>query len=248
MCGVGQGMGVQESDANGGLRLEYELSQWYKKEKAARTRPIDEMPDYFIKNMGSRHSRELKAKAAESGTLLFFSIDVIEKHKARMSNSTPLLEAGKSLREYMDITRSHGLRLPTAAHDRLIASYLCFLHAREPAVIHGNPKSTWLSTLCCLLDGLAIHHLNSHQLYTILMSTTVHFCSHVHQRRLLAFFPWRRQHHHRSVLDSMAAAMISAMFYMNTFASQRAWTTRSLLSKVSDKLLLQTVGAKECIS
>ena len=29
-----QGMGVQESDANGGLRVEYELSQWYQKEKS----------------------------------------------------------------------------------------------------------------------------------------------------------------------------------------------------------------------
>ena len=44
------------------------------------------------------------------------------------------------LREYMAITRSHGLRLPTAAHDRLIASYLCFLRAREPAGIPRKPK------------------------------------------------------------------------------------------------------------
>ena len=161
-----QGMGVQKSDANGGLRLEYELSQWYKKEKAAGTRPIHEMPDFSIKTLGSRCSRELKAKAAESSTLLFFAIDMIEKHKARMSNPTRCLKLVKlSGREYMDITRSHGLRLPTAAgsattgsragfersHDRLIASYLCFLHAREP----GNPTFTWLSTLCCLLGGSA---------------------------------------------------------------------------------------------
>ena len=39
----------------------------------------------------------------------------------------------------MDITRFHGLCLPAAAHDRLIASYLCFLHAREPA---GDPVAT----------------------------------------------------------------------------------------------------------
>ena len=86
--------------------------QWYKKEKAARTRLIYEMPDFSIKNLGSTDSRELETKAAESGTLLFFAIDMIEKHKARMSNPTPLLQAGKALREYMDITRSQGLRLP----------------------------------------------------------------------------------------------------------------------------------------
>ena len=63
--------------------------------------------------LSSRDSRELKAKAAESGTLVFFAIDMIEKQKARMSNPTPLLEAGKALRKYMDITRSHGLRLTT---------------------------------------------------------------------------------------------------------------------------------------
>ena len=109
----------------------------------------------------------------------------------RMSNPTPLLEAGKALREYTDITRSHGLRLPTAAHDSLIASYLRFLHAREPAGSHGNPRPTCLPTLCCLLGCLAIQHhshLNSHHLYTILKSTSALFCSHVHERRLLAFF------------------------------------------------------------
>ena len=33
----------------------------------------------------------------------------------RVSKPTPLLEDGKAPREYMDITRSHGLRLPTAS-------------------------------------------------------------------------------------------------------------------------------------
>ena len=59
-----------------------------------------------------------------------------------MSNPTPLLEAVKALREHMDITRSHGLRLPT------IASYLCSCRPVNPRGSHGNPKSTWLSTLC----------------------------------------------------------------------------------------------------
>ena len=68
----------------------------YKKEKAARTRPIYQMPDLSIKNLGSRDSRELKRKAAESGTLLFFAMDMVEKPKARMSNPTPLLEAGEA--------------------------------------------------------------------------------------------------------------------------------------------------------
>ena len=40
----------------------------------------------------------------------------------------------------MDITRSHGLRLPIAAQDRLIASNFCFLHARETAGIPWKPK------------------------------------------------------------------------------------------------------------
>ena len=77
-----QGMSVQVSDAKGDLRLEFELRQWYKKEKAVRTKPIYEMPDFSIKTLGSRESRELKAKAAESGTLLFFAIDMTEKHES----------------------------------------------------------------------------------------------------------------------------------------------------------------------
>ena len=40
----------------------------------------------------------------------------------------------------MAITRSHRLRLPVAAHDRLIASYLCFLRARKPAGIPWKPN------------------------------------------------------------------------------------------------------------
>ena len=99
-----------------------------------------EMPDFSIKTLGSRDSREIEAKAAESGTLLFFAIGMIEKHKARMSNPTPLLEAGKALREYMDITRSHGLRLPTAAHDRLSPRTPVSCTPVNPRGSHGNPK------------------------------------------------------------------------------------------------------------
>ena len=40
-------------------------------------------------------------------------------------------------------------------------------------------------------------------------------------------FSWRRQHHHRSVRDSMAAAMFSTIFCVTTFASQRVWATCS---------------------
>ena len=61
----------------------------------------------------------------------------------RVSNPTPLLEAGKAHKEYMDITRSDGLRLPPAAHVRLIASYRCFLHAHAPAGIPWKPKLHW---------------------------------------------------------------------------------------------------------
>ena len=53
-----------------------------------------------------------------------------------MSNPTPLLGTGKALKEHMEFTRLQGLRLPTAAHDRLIASCFCFLHARE---LTGTP-------------------------------------------------------------------------------------------------------------
>ena len=99
------------------------------------------MPDFSIKNLGSRDSRVLDAKAAESGTLLFFAIDMVKKYKARASDPIPLLEAGEALKEYMDITRSHGVAFPTAAHDRLIATYLCFLHVRDWGS-HGTPRST----------------------------------------------------------------------------------------------------------
>ena len=66
---------------------------------------------------------------------------ITQKSKSRyLPDPTPLLEAGKVLKEYMDITRSHGLRLLNSAHDRLIASYRCFLHAREPVGITWKPK------------------------------------------------------------------------------------------------------------
>ena len=42
---------------------------------------------FVRKNLGARDSRELKANAAESGSLLFFATDMIEKHQARMSNN-----------------------------------------------------------------------------------------------------------------------------------------------------------------
>ena len=99
-------------------------------EGRAHTRPIYEMPGFSIKILGSRDSRHVAV--------------LCDRHdreaQGRTTNPTPLLEAGKAPRDYMDITRSHGLRLPTAAYDRLIASYLCFLHAREPAWMQWKPK------------------------------------------------------------------------------------------------------------
>ena len=73
------GMGVQESDANGGLRLE---NEWCMKEKAARG------PSPRCQTSPSRtwvpETGELKAKPAVSSTLLSFAIDMFEKHKAHV--------------------------------------------------------------------------------------------------------------------------------------------------------------------
>ena len=47
---------------------------------------------------------------------------------------------GRGADKLVSLLSTHGLRLPTAAHGRLVASYLCFLHAHEPAGIPWKPK------------------------------------------------------------------------------------------------------------
>ena len=95
------------------------------------------MRDFSIKTLGSRDSRGLKAKAAESGTLLFFAI---VKHKARIVKSCAVA------RRLVKLSGS-----TWTSQDPWIASCDCsprpldrlvpqFLHARELAGIPWKPK------------------------------------------------------------------------------------------------------------
>ena len=84
-----------------------------------------------------------------------------------------------------------GLRLPTAAHDCLIASYLCFLHAREPAGIPWKPKVHLAVHLVLSAGRFGNPSSFTSQFAPSLHDLDVHngsfLCSHVHQRRFLAF-------------------------------------------------------------
>ena len=58
------------------------------------------------------------------------------------------LKLVKALGEYMDITRSHGLRLPTKRPLDLLAPLLSCKPVKPAGIPWKHQKVSWLSTLC----------------------------------------------------------------------------------------------------
>ena len=99
-----------------------------------------ELTDFGKESIGSRAAPVLRAKAAESGTLLYYAVHLANRLKTALPTGGPLLAAGACLVKYLDITRAHGDVLPPQAIQQLMDAAARFLVLRQSAGIPYKPK------------------------------------------------------------------------------------------------------------
>ena len=128
------------------LLLRGDLFAWYKSERLRNPgRPLYELGDLQVSMIGTTAKRHLHAKAAESGTLAAFAFAYAEKHRARLPRGSALVNCGRGLMQYMDITRSSPLRMTDSARQAIADAIVRYTNFREAAVKEWKPKVH----LCC---------------------------------------------------------------------------------------------------
>jgi hypothetical protein len=97
---------------------------WYA--ERARAHPgenLTGMPDLLPKHLGSRASKSLKAKGAQTYALLLFCVDMQRKFRARLGpNTAATLEAGQRLVRLMEVMKTSGPSLGAAAASEMLDS------------------------------------------------------------------------------------------------------------------------------
>lgn len=138
---VGGGISDEAANERSALRMRHDLFAWYAAEKLREPqRPLYQLTDFNLKVLGSRDRPHLSAKAAESGTLLRYSVDLCRRFCGKLPNGAALLGAGDALVCYLDITRSASMQLRPSEQQGVMDAFLRFLHLRKSAGIPWKPK------------------------------------------------------------------------------------------------------------
>lgn len=128
--------------AHAALVLRGRLFQWYRDEKRRfPEKPLYELPDLTLANLGTRDRPALSSKAAESGTLVAFAFHLASVHRESLSRGPALVQAGRGLMDYLRITRSEPLRMRAACRQALSDAIGRFVFNREAAGIPFKPKA-----------------------------------------------------------------------------------------------------------
>ena len=124
------------------VRLHSDLFSWYRRQKQENPdRPIYEVPDLSLAHLVTPEKPILRAKAAQSGSLLlFFAVHMVGRFVDRLDRGSELLAAGRALEQYMEIARDSPLRLSPEDRKRLLHNALGFLNVREAAGIPYKPQ------------------------------------------------------------------------------------------------------------
>ena len=124
------------------LCIRDELFTWYAQQKRDHPKkPLYELADFSLYVLGgSRDHPVLKAKAAETGTLLNFAVDLSIKFQHKLDRATAVIGAGQALQSYMRITRGAPGQLSPGQRQGLIDAALKHLNLREAAGIPWKPK------------------------------------------------------------------------------------------------------------
>lgn len=138
---LGSGLGDEAGHARTALRLRRELFDWYADQKRRfPEKPVYELADFNLKVLGSKAKPHLTAKAAESGSLLEFSVDICRRFQHALPQGAALLKAGEALVSYLRITRSAGERMNVRERQGLFDAVVTFLTLRETAGLPWKPK------------------------------------------------------------------------------------------------------------
>jgi hypothetical protein len=128
--------------AQASLLLRADLFVWYRQQRVDKPdRPLHEMADLSLTMLGTRDRKALHAKAAESGTLLYFAFDFAVRHSAVLACGSALVDCGRGLVQYMEVTRSSPLRMSASARQGLAESIVRYLVYRDDAGVEWKPKA-----------------------------------------------------------------------------------------------------------
>jgi hypothetical protein len=124
------------------LRLRAEIFGWYKAERQRNPgTPLYEVQDVDLSLFRNKSGgRRLDAKAAESGTLMYFAVHAAKKLLPDLPQCSALIAAGDCLLQYMRITRSTPLRMAPNSRQQLIDAVVGYLSLRVAAGIPWKPK------------------------------------------------------------------------------------------------------------
>ena len=124
--------------------LRADLQVWYKlksREQARGGRPVWVLPAFDLKTLGAQGGAELVGpKAAETGSLLRFTVDLITPKADLIESGPALVQCGLALVRYLDITRDGLPKMSPSACQQLFDVALRFNSLREVAGIPFLPK------------------------------------------------------------------------------------------------------------
>eukprot|EP00974_Lingulodinium_polyedra_P000255 23486-Lingulodinium_polyedra.AAC.1 len=90
-------------------RMQKDLDAWcHQQKQQCPEKPVYVFQNFDLHTLGPRASPSLQAKAAETGTLLEFTVDLVRRFKHMLPEGGRVLSAGEALLRYLDITRNHG--------------------------------------------------------------------------------------------------------------------------------------------
>ena len=111
-------------------------------------KPLYRITDWDSTSLGTKAHPKLRAKGAESSTLLYYAVDIVRRFRDSLELGGALEATGKCLAAYLDITRAHGATLPTKALQDMMSNVVRFLAVREMAAIPWLPKMHGMIYLC----------------------------------------------------------------------------------------------------
>ena len=109
-----------------GIGVEYvhnDMKLWFKNSDVPTSCQLGTLTAGMI---GTDYKRTLKTKAAETGALLKWAVDVCERFQNKLEHGPVLKDAGKALVEYMALLKSSPTNVPVHTCQRLLD--LCLRH------------------------------------------------------------------------------------------------------------------------
>eukprot|EP00969_Alexandrium_andersonii_P154210 6817412-Alexandrium_andersonii.AAC.1 len=102
------------------MRIRADLFDWYTKREAQYpTEAVYKLQDLTPEMLGTRAHKTFRLKAAETKTLLIFTVEKASLHQQLLPKGSLLVLAGQQLVNYFEIIKGQGLRMSTKAIQEL---------------------------------------------------------------------------------------------------------------------------------